>query len=67
MTKSQIDQYYIKEILPGVKAQFEHNGRKDVPARCFAYNLYVDGLHKDGLITDKQSNSYCIPTFLIKK
>lgn len=66
MTKSQIDQIFIEDILPIVKAQFEINGHKDIPARCEAYNNYIDGLHKDGDITESQANGYCIPKHLIK-
>lgn len=33
----------------------------DKPLRCEAYNNYVDALHKDGIINDRQVNNYCIP------
>lgn len=66
MTKSQIDQIFIESVLPLIKAEYEQDGRKDIPARCEAYNNYIDGLHKDDVITNFQVRSYCIPKHLIK-
>jgi len=52
--------------LPHVIAQYEQDGMKDKPARCEAYNNYVDSLLKDGKITEKQANKWCIPDSLLK-
>lgn len=66
LTKSQIDISFINFLLPEVKQQYEQDNIKDIPARCEAYNNYVDGLQKAGEITEKQANKYCIPNKLIK-
>ncbi|HSE99825.1 MAG TPA: hypothetical protein VLA48_02925 [Nitrososphaeraceae archaeon] len=65
LNKSQVDSYFIDFILPEIKNQYEQDGIKDKPARREAYNNYIDGLQKDGQITEKQANKYCIPKRLI--
>jgi hypothetical protein len=66
LNKSQVDNSFINFLLPEIKQQYEQNGIKDKPARCEAYNNYVDSLQKSGEITEKQANKYCIPNHLIK-
>lgn len=63
--KKTLDQCFKNEVLPQIKSQYEQDGIKDIPARCEAYNNYVDGWYKDGLITEKQANKFCIPKNLI--
>lgn len=63
--KAQVDAMFKADILPAVKAQYESDRRKDIPARCEAYNNFVDSLQKDGLLTESQANTYSIPTYLI--
>lgn len=65
LNKSQVDSSFINFILPEIKNQYEQDGIKDIPARCEAYNNYVDGLQKAGEITENQANKYCIPKRLI--
>jgi len=73
MTKKQIDQQFKDYLLPSVKKAFERDNRatlkgkacKDKPARCEAYNNYIDSLHREGRITESQANRYCIPKSLI--
>lgn len=66
LNKSQVDNSFINFILPEVKNRFEQDGIKDKPARCEAYNNYIDTLQKAGEITENQANKYCIPKHLIK-
>jgi len=65
MNKQQVDSSFKTWILPSVKVEFEKDGIRDIPARCEAYNNYVDSLHKDRQLTDTQVNKYCIPKNLI--
>ena len=65
LTKKQIDQSFIENILPAIADQYEQNGRKDKPARCEAYNNYIDSLQKYGQITEAKANVYCIPKRLL--
>lgn len=65
LSKKQIDKDFILNILPSVEQTFEIDNRIDKPARCEAYNNYIDYLNKDGLISEKQANKYCIPKRLI--
>ena len=66
LNKSQVDSSFINFILPEVKNAYEQDGIKDKPARCEAYNNYVDNLQKSGRLTEQQANDYCIPKHLIK-
>ena len=62
-TKKQIDANFIEWFLPAIKDK--ENGIKDKPLRTETYNNYIDSLHKDGIINDKQVNRYCIPKRLL--
>lgn len=66
LSKSQVDSSFINFILPEIKDYYEKDGIKDIPARCEAYNNYIDNLQKNGEITENQANKYCIPNQLIK-
>lgn len=59
-TKKEIDNTFKLFILPAIKITYEKDGIKDIPARREGYNNYIDALHKDGSITEKQANRYCI-------
>ncbi len=67
MTHAEFNEYFKKEVLPLVIARYEQDGIKDIPARCEAYNNEMDHLFKDGQITEKQVNNWCIPDSLIKR
>lgn len=66
LSKKQIDKDFITHILPMVKNHFEQDGKRDIPARCEEYNIFIDNLHRNGEITEKQANKYSIPKRLIK-
>ena len=51
---------YLELILPGVQAT-EHNSVPDRPARNEAWCNFIDGLQKDGKITEEQANDWCLP------
>lgn len=40
--------------------------KKDYPACREAWHTFVDSLHRDGLITDQQVNTWCNPTCVKK-
>jgi hypothetical protein len=65
MTKKQVDKEFISYILPTVRQMYEQDRRRDIPARCEAYNNFVDSLCKDRLISESQYNKYSIPNNLI--
>lgn len=71
LTYSQVVQMYRNEVLPGVIKRYEiphleHTGhsRIDVPARQEAWNNFTDYLCKDGQITRKQYDNWCLPNEL---
>jgi tRNA A37 N6-isopentenylltransferase MiaA len=65
-SKTQVDRMFKEDVLPSVRAEYEQDRRRDIPARCEAYNNFVDYLQKDGRLTESQANRYCIPNNLIK-
>jgi hypothetical protein len=67
MKKVDVDKHFITEILPEIiKQEKEHGGKIDKPLRSCTYNEYVDYLSRDGSVTPKQRDSWCIPARLIK-
>jgi len=51
-TIEEIHDRFDSEILPLVQAQYEPDGIRDIPARCEAFNDWVDSLQKDGEISE---------------
>ena len=66
LSKSIIDKDFIRFVLPSVIRTYENDGIQDDPARCEAYNIFIDGLKRAGSITESQARRYCIPSKLIK-
>lgn len=65
MTKAQAWAEFKAAILPGIKArEAEGTGRADKPMRREAWNDYTDMLHRDGLITDHQVQTWTHPAGL---
>lgn len=60
MTQREFDKYFKQEILPVIAQRYEKNGIPDRPARKEAYNNETDTFCKNGLITEKQYNNWCI-------
>ena len=67
MTHAEFNKYFKINILPQIKETFEKDGIIDIPARCEAYNNEMDHLFKDGQITEKQVNNWCIPDSFLKR
>lgn len=68
LTKKQVDTIFREELMPFIRKeeqQYMKKRAKDIPMRCETYNNFVDSLQKDGLLTEKQANEYCIPRSLI--
>ena len=61
LTDNQVFEQFKQFVLPGVIRQYEADRIPDKPARCEAFNNYVDGLHRDNKVSDKQVNNICIP------
>jgi hypothetical protein len=61
MTKREFDQEFKMNDLKIIAEQYESDGIPDKPARREAYNNKADFYCKDGIITDKQYNDFCIP------
>ena len=60
MTKTQAEQEFAAEVLPGVLRAF---GGRDRTAVRTAWNDFTDGLHKAGRITDHQVETWTHPDF----
>ena len=66
MTKQQFDRFFVSEILPAIKKEeSKYCKSKDIALRCQEYGYLLDSFHRDGQITDKQVQTWCIPTRLI--
>ncbi len=57
MNKRQAEQSFRESILPHLPAN-------DAPARRQAWNEYVDGLQRDGQITETQASMWDQPKFI---
>lgn len=61
MTKQQFDKDFKENDLQAIAQQYEQDGVPDKPARREAYNNKADAYCKEGLITEHQYNTWCIP------
>jgi hypothetical protein len=61
MTKKQALATFRAEVLPGVRAAYERDGRADTVARREAWNNWTDALCKDRQITSRQYDSWDNP------
>ena len=61
LTKKQAVSIFVINYLPSVKAKHEPDGTIDIPARCEAWNDFTDKLQADGLITQKQCDTWNNP------
>ena len=61
LTKKKALFYFKETILPAVKFKHEYNGQIDIPARREAWNDFTDRLFKDGLISEKQLDTWYNP------
>ena len=61
MQKHDAEFLFDTEILPGVKRASEMDGSKDYAARKMAWNNFVDGLQKEGQITERQADTWAQP------
>jgi hypothetical protein len=61
MTKKDAVKIFNENILPAVKQLYEKDGQKDLIARKEAWNNMTDSMHRDGLISSKQYNSWSSP------
>ena len=61
ITWEQACEMFEEEVLPGVKAECEQDGVKDIPARSEAWNNWTDSLCKNELISDWQYENWLHP------
>ena len=64
ITKQQFDNEFKMEDLQIIAVTYEADGIPDKPARRECYNNKVDLFLKNGLITEKKANNWCIPPHL---
>jgi hypothetical protein len=61
MTKAEAVAAFKRDVLPGVRAAYEQDGRTDHPARAEAWNNFTDALCKERVITPRQYSSWSNP------
>ena len=54
MTFDQACEQFTDCILPMIQESEQHLGHIDMPARCEAWNNWIDGLNQDDQISDWQ-------------
>jgi hypothetical protein len=68
MTKKQATKDFRDLVLPAIvraeKKIAGEVGAKDWPFRRLSWAIYVDGLHKEGLITAYRAATWQTPSFL---
>ena len=64
MTQQEFNTDFKEYDLEMIAQKYEQDGIPDRPARREAYNNKADAYCKDGLITEKQYNTWCIPDSL---
>ena len=64
MTFDQASEIFREEFLPGLIMAYELDGVRDNPARCEAWNNWVDSLCKDRQISDWQAMNWSHPDYL---
>ena len=64
MNKQQVIELFKESILPGieeVEANQPKGTGKDKPYRRQSWHDFVDGLNKEGEVTDRQANTWTVP------
>jgi hypothetical protein len=64
VTKSNAEKLFRLEILPLLRKRYDRKGHIDCAARRTAWNDYVDGLQKDGAISESQARRWTQPRWL---
>ena len=64
ITFDQACEMFREDILPMIVQAYELDGVRDGPARCETWNNWVDGLNKDGQISDWQAMNWSHPDYL---
>tara|TARA_R110000737_G_scaffold324910_1_gene338021 strand:+ start:480 stop:689 length:210 start_codon:yes stop_codon:yes gene_type:complete len=67
MKKIEFDEIFKVSILPLIAIKYEKDGMPDVIARTVCYTYLIDACCKEGIITDKQYNDWCMPDHLETK
>lgn len=61
MTKKEVVAFWRESVLPYVREQYEADGVPDYPARREAWNDMVDGMARDGAVTERQASTWTHP------
>lgn len=62
--EDEVVQLWKESELQSVRDTFEKNGRPDVSARRESFNIFTDGLCKEGKISKEMYNNICLPDHL---
>jgi len=64
-TKADVERIFKVEVMPSiVEAEDARGGRLDKPGRREMWNNWIDGLQKDGTITERQADTWGHPKWL---
>lgn len=61
-TKQDAEDAFKRQVMPLIRKQYERDGIPDWPARREEWNNFTDALHRDGLITLRQYETWTHPS-----
>ena len=64
MTLEDFNEEFKRIDLHSIAKEYEQDGVPDKPARREAYNNKIDSYCKEGIITEKDGDNWCIPSSL---
>lgn len=57
LTKKEVERMFKEEVYPSLD-------KSDKPSLSYAWDVFIDGLCKDGEISHNQYNNWLLPSFL---
>lgn len=66
MNKQQFTEFFQREVMPALRAQFEADGVPDYPARSEEWNNLVDMFIKDGKLPE-HAGDWAKPAFVDRR
>ena len=60
-TEEELREWFLRDVLPGIQATYERDGRVDIPARREGWNNWIDALAKDGTVSEALASEACLP------
>lgn len=66
MKKREVEDVFAAEVIPEIE-KLERPGHADLPLRRLSWSQYIDNLHRNGDITEKQAMAWTIPHRFLRR